>query len=206
MKTIRLVLSLVAAAALAAAAPAFIVTLDTSSLVGTGTYYVDFQLNDGNGVGDANNTATIKNINLGGGSIVGPATTWGGAAGDLGGTVTLIDTDAFNEFYQAFLPGSFLSFDLYLPNHFNGAIPDIFGFAILDENLWNLPTYAPGSDQFVTMELNGGPITAETYGSLSGIAAPTVTVPDLGSTALLLLAGICGLLAVRPFGRGTLSA
>src|SRR6187551_3325385 len=127
MKTIRLGLFLLATAALAVAAQAYVVTLNTSSLAGGGTFYVDFQLNDGAAVNLGNNTAYITDINLGGGSIAGLATAWGGVSGNLGGVVSLVDTEAFNEFYQAFLPGSFLSFDLHLSNNFNGAVPDMFG-------------------------------------------------------------------------------
>src|SRR5690349_3705250 len=188
MKSIRMVLSLFGAAALAVAAQAHVVTLDTSSLVGTGTYYVDFQLNDGSGVGNANNSAYITDINLGGGSIAGPVTAWGGVWGDLSTGITLTDTEAFNEFFQAFLPGTFLSFELSLTNNLNGVVPDMFGFAILDENLFNLPTHAPGSDQLLTVELNGVDRVWQSYGTTSGIAAPSV--PDAGSTALLVIAGM----------------
>lgn len=204
MKTIRMVLSLVGAAALAVAAQARLVTLDTSSLAGTGTYYVDFQLNDGNSVGDGNNSAYITNINVGGGSIAGPASAWGGVTGDLSVGISLDDTEAFNEFFQAFLPGSFFSFELSLTNNFNGAIPDLFGFAILDENLFNLPTHAPGSDQLLTVELNGGERVWQTYGTTSGIAAPSV--PDAGSTALLLAAGLIGLSGLRRVARRAAAA
>lgn len=204
MKTIRMVLSLIGAAALAVAAQAHVVTLDTSSLAGTGTYYVDFQLNDGSGVGNANNSAYITDINLGGGSVAGPVTAWGGIWGDLSAGITLTDTEAFNEFFQAFLPGTFLSFELSLTNNVNGAVPDIFGFAILGEDTFNLPTYAPGSDQFLTVELNGGERVWQTYGSTSGIAAPSV--PDAGSTALLFSAALLGMVGLRRFAHRSVAA
>lgn len=204
MKTIRMVLSLVGAAALAVAAQAHVVTLDTSSLVGTGTYYVDFQLNDGSGVGNANNSAYITDINLGGGSVAGPVTAWGGVWGDLSTGITLTDTEAFNEFFQAFLPGTFLSFELSLTNNVNGVVPDMFGFAILGADTFNLPTNAPGSDQFLTVEVNGSAAVWQTYGSTSGIAAPGV--PDAGSTALLFVAGLVGMAGVRRCTRGGVMA
>ena len=195
MKNIRFGLSLLATAALAVAAQAYVVTLNTTSLVGGGTFYVDFQLNDGGAINLGNNHAFITDINLGGGSVAGPATAWGGVTGDLSGVVSLTDTEAFNEFYQAFLPGSFLSFDLHLTNNFNGAVPDMFGFAILDENLFNLPTHAPGSDQFLSVELNGAPAAWQTYASTGGIPAPTV--PDTASTAWLVAAGLAGMAGLR---------
>src|SRR6478735_3779712 len=204
MKSIRFVLSLLGATALAAAAQAHVVKLDTSSLIGAGTFYVDFQLNDGNGVGDGNNSAYITNINLGGGSIAGPASAWGGVWGDLGTGIALSDTEAFNEFFQAFLPGTFLSFELSLTNNFNGPVPDMFGFAILDESLFNLPTYAPGSDQLLTVELNGGERVWQTYGTASGIASPSV--PDAASTALLFVAGMFGMAGLHRVTRRAASA
>src|SRR6478609_9438643 len=169
MKSIRLGFSLLAAAVLAVAAQAHVITLNTSSLMGSGTFYVDFQLNDGAALNLGNNNAYITDINLGGGAIAGPATAWGGVSGNLGSVISLVDTEAFNEFYQAFLPGTFLSFDLHLSDNFNGAVPDMFGFAILGADLFNLPTNAPGSDQFLTVEVNGAAAPWQTYASTGGI-------------------------------------
>lgn len=194
MKTTQLLLSLLSAAALAVAAQATLVTLNTSSLAG-GTYYVDFQLNDGNGVGDGNNTASISNFKFGGGAATGDIGAFGGVTGDLFTGVGLTDTDPFNEFYQSFTAGSFLSFNLVLSASFNGLVPDLFSFAILDASLMNLATYSLGSDQFLEVELNGTGLAYQTYAGVDGVPAPGV--PEAGSTALLASAALLGLAGFR---------
>lgn len=200
MKLLQLLLSLLVASGFATAARAASVTVDTSTLSG-GLYYIDFQLNDGNGVGDGNNTATISGFSFGGGTVTGAATSFGGVSGNLSSAITLIDTDPFNEFFQAFIPGSYLSFMVQLSNNPNGAIPDTFGFALLDENLMNLATYSLGSDQLLTVAINGGALTYDTYASVGGIAAPTVgeSVPERGNTFVLILATVLGTALMRGY-------
>jgi hypothetical protein len=196
MKTIRTLLALLGAAALAAAAGAStLITLDTSGLA-AGTYYIDFQLNDGDGTNPNTNTALITHIDLGGGTIDGPAFAYGGVSGDLSSSVALTDTDWVNEFFQAFIPGTFVSFQLSLSNNWNGVVPDIFGFAILDSNLMNLETYSLGSDQLLVVEQNGAGLGFQTYASVDG-SLPAPGVPDSGATALFVVAGLVGLFAVR---------
>ena len=196
MKATRLILSLFGATALAATAPATLVTLDTSSLTQGGTYYVDFQLNDGSGVGNHNNTALIQSFNFGSGAAAGSANLFGGVTGSLLTSVAMTDTDPFNEFYQSFTAGNFLSFDLQLTNNANAPAPDIFGFALLDVNLVNLPTFSLGTDQFLTVELTGAPLAYQTFAGVGGIPAPTA-VPEAGSTALLVSVAALGLVVVR---------
>lgn len=198
MKFLKLILPLMIAVGFSTTARAASVTVDTSALSG-GLYYIDFQLNDGNGVGDGNNTAVISGFGFGGGSVVGAATSFGGVSGDLSSSVTLIDTDPFTEFFQAFIPGSFLSFTLQLSNNVNGAIPDVFGFALLDENLMNLATYSLGSDQLLTVEINGGALAYDTYASVGSVPAPTIgaNVPDGGRTLVLLATALVAIVTTR---------
>ncbi|HWA28917.1 MAG TPA: NF038129 family PEP-CTERM protein [Lacunisphaera sp.] len=197
MKASHMFLSLVSVAALAVAARATSVTLNTSALVAGGTYYVDFQLNDGSQVGNGNNAAAVFNFDFGGGGEVVPDDIGliGGASGDLSSTVWLNDTNPFNEFFQAFTAGSFLSFELALSNNFGGPVPDIFGFAILDANLFNLGTFAPASDQFLTVELNGGPLAFQAYAGVDGTPAPQIPEGDI--TALLVAAALLALVGVH---------
>jgi hypothetical protein len=195
MKTTRTILSLLGAAALAVAAQATTVTLDTSSLIAGGTYYVDFQLNDGSATGNGNNSAAITGFDFGGGSATGDIGLFGGVTGDLSSGVSLTDTDPFNEFYQSFTAGSFLRFDLWLSDNFDGPVPDIFGFALLDENLFNLGTFSLGTDQFLIVELNGAGLTFETFAGVDGVPAPRV--PEAGSTALLVAVALLGLAGIR---------
>jgi hypothetical protein len=200
MKLLQPTLSLLAAVAftLTARANPLTLNLDTSLLTG-GNYYIDFQLNDGNGVGDGNNTAVISSFDFGGGAATGTATHFGGASGDLFTAVSLIDNDPFTEFFQEFQAGSYLNFTVLLSNNPNGAIPDFFGFALLDENLMNLATYSLGSDQLLTVEINGGALAYQTYGSVGGIPAPTVgaSVPDGGRTLVLLATALAAIVAAR---------
>src|SRR3974377_1196092 len=77
----------------------YYVDINTASLVGnpSGPFSLDFQLNDGSGLGDANNTATINNFTFGTGSATGTANLAGGAAGNLSSTVALTDTTPSSE-------------------------------------------------------------------------------------------------------------
>jgi len=199
MKIISPTLFLLAAATLALTSRAAPVTvkLDTSFLSG-GNYYLDFQLTDGSGTGDGSNTAVVSAFDFGGGSAFGAVTSYGTVTGDLSSSVSLTDTDPFTEFYQAFSAGSFLMFQLELTNHYSGGTPDLFGFSILDGSLFNLATYAPASDQFLTVNLDGAALAYSTYPSVDGIAAPTVSaVPDTLNTAWAGLLGLVALALIR---------
>jgi hypothetical protein len=176
------------------------VNVDTSSLVGNpaGPYSLDFQLNDGAGWGDANNIASLTNFRFGSGSAVGSGTSFGGTGGDLGSSVWLTDSNSFNEYYQEFAPGSWLSFDLSLTTNSDaGDTPDIFSFAILDQALMNLPTQSLGSDAFLTISLDGASPGVETYASVDGLITVTATpVPEAASYgyAAIALLGFVGLM------------
>lgn len=196
------VVAALAFASLAQAQLQFQVQLNTSSLVSSpnGPFSLDFQLNDGSASGDGNNWATLSNFQFGGGSAWGSATTLGGAAGSLGSTVTLNDSNWYlNDFYQSFTPGSWLSFTVSLSNWADaGPTPDKFSFAILDGAVINLPTLSLGSDTFLEVNLTGGTPSILTYGSLDGaIAAPTVTPVPEASTYGIWAAALLGALALR---------
>ncbi|HWA24733.1 MAG TPA: NF038129 family PEP-CTERM protein [Lacunisphaera sp.] len=190
-----MILTLLGAAALAVAGRATLVTLNTSSLTAGGTYYVDFQLN--NGSGGAGNSAAISGFTFGGGGVFTPTDIGliGGAAGDLSSTVWLNDSSPFNEFFQAFTAGSSLSFDLRLSNNVDAPIPDIFGFAILDENLFNLATLSPIADQFLIVELNGSSLDFQAYAGVDGVTSPGV--PESAVTAGLVAVAMAGLVGIR---------
>lgn len=82
-----------------------------------GSYSLDFQLNDGLGLGTGMNTATIGDFQFFGGnpSLLGSAFTSEGAFGDLNTGVAVSDTDpTVNEFFQEFSPGAWLSFNVIL--------------------------------------------------------------------------------------------
>jgi len=177
-----------------AASVEYYVDINTASLVGnaSGPFSLDFQLNDGSGTGDGNNTATINNFAFGSGGASGTANLSGGASGDLSSAVTLTDTSAFNEFYQTFNTGSTLSFDVTLTlNSDSGPAPDSFAVAILDNTLSNIPTSGVG-DAYLLVNL--GPTPGVVIGSS---ASPAVTlsatpVPEPGSLGWISM----GLLAL----------
>src|SRR5260370_28684447 len=89
------------------------VSLNTSPLIGhaAGPFSLGFQLNDGSGAGDANNTAILSAFQFGvGGSALGTPVLAGGATGSLASGVTITDSSFFNAFSQQFNPGSLLQF------------------------------------------------------------------------------------------------
>lgn len=195
LRAAALAAALLGCASLAPAQIAFNVTVDTSALTGSmaNPLFLDFQLNDGAGWGDANNTAVISNFRFGGGTAFAPATHFGDATGDFSSSVRLSDSTAFNEFYQGFAPGAWLSFTVSLSTQVDSGLdPDLFGFAILDSNLSNIATTAPGSDLFVQVNLDSSQPTILVFGSLDGtVPAPQVVpVPEPSTYGLLGGAGL----------------
>lgn len=192
MKSLLLTAILTLAGTLTAPA-SMLVSLDTSGLMGNpaGPFYIDFQFNDGTGAND--NLVSITQINLGGGTVLGPAALFGGVSGDLLSGISLTDSDPFNEFFQPFSPGTFLSFQLSMTNLFAGPVPDVFGFAILDASLYNLATYSLGSDQLLIVTLDGAGPVIETFASVDG-SVPAPHIPDSGETLLLTIVAMGALM------------
>ncbi len=188
----------------------FHVSLNTTPLMGhpAAPFSVDFQLNDGSGIGDANNTATINNFAFGGGAPAGSPTLTGGASGDLSGTITLTDSSFLNEFFQEFTPGSTLDFEVQLTTNVDaGPTPDQFSFAILDSTLTEIPTLGPG-DAFLIVDINSTNPSIQTFasdpstppaggGSGISISAPQVQVVPEPTVLMLLVIGLGGLLVAR---------
>lgn len=201
-RTALLAAASLACAALAQAQLAFQVKVDTSGLTydPANPFYLDFQLNDGAGWGNANNHAVISNFNFGSGMALDPASTFGGASGDLGSWVALTDSSAFNEFFQPFAPGDWLSFTVSLTTNLEAdSVPDVFAFTILDGNLFNLATTAPGTDLFLDVNIDQANPAISVYSSLDGaVAAPLVqAVPEPSTYGLLGAAGLILICAVR---------
>jgi hypothetical protein len=169
----------------AGAAALYHVTIDTSSLIGDSgaPFALDFLLTGGNAL---SNTVTITNFSFGvGGSATSdPAvTTFGLATGNLLSSVTLSDdaSNFSNELYQGFIPGNVLEFDVNLTANLNGPTPDSFSFAILDENLANIPTTGFGNSLFV-IDINSATPSVQTFTSTSGVSV--VAVPEPSTAAL----------------------
>jgi len=176
----------------------FNIRLDTSALIGNpaGPFYIDFQLNDGSGTGAIVNTATISHVLFGtGGNPSGNPQLLGNAKGDLSDSITLMDTQAFNEFFQPFAAGNLLSFNVELSTKVDGSFtPDGFTFSILNQSLTPIPTTNfANALLFVNIDstnLTVADIANSTFASdLTG--APRVNaIPEPGSSAITLLIGL----------------
>jgi hypothetical protein len=170
--------------------------VNTSALQGLGTFSLAFQLSDGSGTGDGNNTVTLSNFIFFGGGFVGNSTDFGGATGNLSsGTASLTDTDpAFNALLQGFNPGSALSFAFtFTDNADVGFGPDLFTVSLLDPLGNGIPTLDPsGDDTVLTVALDGSasPPTG-TWATDTSMTAYTVpagnVVPNVPEPATLIL-------------------
>jgi hypothetical protein len=147
----------------------FTISVDTSALIGhpAGPFYIEFQLNDGSGTGNGNNTALLGTFDFAGGAPVGSPILIGGASGDLSSHVVLSDDDFLNEFIQQFTPGPLLTFAVELSTVVElGPQPDQFSFAILDCNLFEIPTMGP-ADALVIADITSQPVARAFASDLS---------------------------------------
>jgi hypothetical protein len=188
--------------------------LNTSAIVGQGTYALAFQLVDGSGTGDADNTVLLSDFNFGGGSASGSLLVFGGATGNVATGLTLTNSDPFfNAAIQGFVPGSSLTFDATFTNNLDTPFPDVFLASIVDPQGNGIPTLDTVNDSFITVTLNGTTTTVNgvTVPPTSLFAAdPTQTSYDASApfnsqlpapivtpepSSLVLLASACLLLA-----------
>jgi hypothetical protein len=192
------------------------VTLDTSSLVGhpAGPFFLEVAFTDGSGVNDANNTVSMRALNLGGGTSFGSPFLFGGAGGSLESGITLTDTAFLSLFSEVFLPGNQVSFTLDLTlNDDAGGVPDRFTMFLLDSSGVPLPTMAPFGDYFLGGDLSstgpvfdawaGDPTRTPSVGGPIPMPAPEIasanTVPEPAPMYLFIGAILC--LTARRFLR-----
>jgi hypothetical protein len=212
MKRFGLISILVAgfAAAIPSSAQAtsisFHVQVNTAALIGnpSAPFYLDFALIDGSGTLAGPNSVVISSLGFaGGGSLNGAPSITGGVTGNLASSVSLSDNaNAFNEYFQAFTPGTALGFDVTATTNADPITPDAFMFAILDKNLFNLPTNGQ-ADSLVFVNilpfLNSNSLAGiQTFSTTNpvGVTATASAIPEPG-TLLLLGTGITALVRRR---------
>lgn len=181
--------------------------VNTSSLEGLGQFGLFFQLVDGSGTGNSDNTVTLSNFNFDGGSpAAGTVMDMGGGSGDMSSAVTLTNSSSFINFlFQGFTPGPELSFVASFTNNLDSPLPDVFTASLVDPTGNGIPTLDPsGNDTLITVTLTGTvqpgpdgpapPVTvfgADPSQTSYVVPAPSV-VPEPGSF-VLLLGGLAGL-------------
>jgi hypothetical protein len=168
-------------------------TINTSSLPVTPGSEVVFELNDGSGLGDANNKATLSSFSLGGGlaGAVDAVNSMGGYSGNLVSGVALTDSSFTNLFAQFFSAGSTLSFTLDLTTNVDaGGTPDQFSMFIYDPrgNPMATTTDPTGFNSLLTINVDSSSPTANNYAPNLVTVTRVTPVPEPGT---LLLLGSC---------------
>jgi hypothetical protein len=186
----------------------FNVSVDVGSLSiapgsASGPFSLFFQLTDGSGGGDGNNTVTLSSFSLQDGTFTPSTLTFGGATGNVTTSVTLTDTSFFNAFQQGFAfpsgltPASrSLSFLVNMTTNVDqGGVPDAFAFSILDGTGSPSPTLDPLlTDTLLTVNIDSKNPLVTTYGTDAdrtrlGMGAPAINaitaVPEPGTLCLV---------------------
>ncbi|HET9803053.1 MAG TPA: NF038129 family PEP-CTERM protein [Candidatus Acidoferrum sp.] len=181
------------------------VSVDTSSIASIPGAEIFFILTDGNGTGDANNTATLSNFSLGLGTpgAIDALNSTGGVTGSLSTGVSLVDSAFLNVLGQLFTPGNTLSYALDLTTNVDGTIPDQFSMILVDSNGNPLPTNDPNGfgDLLVVNLGSANPVVTNYAPSLVTLGSstpppPPVTTPE-PSSILLLGSAILSLVGIR---------
>lgn len=162
-------------------------------------FTINLAITDGSSAGgDGNNTATITAFTVNGGSLNGPATTTGGASGDLASTAVLTDSGFLNTLAENFTPGSSLVFTIDLTENVSASetsSPDSFTFTITDSKgaiNYDLSAQKLGNN-LLAIDVTGAPPSIFTGGYNVGTGPfidpqPVNPVPAPSSLVLLLSA------------------
>lgn len=171
-----LALSIAIGAPAALAGPLYRVSIDTSSLAGTG--YLDLGFN---GLGDGSRTAlaTIGNFS---GDFLGDTQLFGDVSGGIGGGVLLGNATGFNFFDQAVRFGGLFSFDVSFDLGSSGP-GTLFSVALMDDTLTQ---YLGGAFNLLTIDLVPGdtPFVVVDEPGLAAIGE-VAAVPEPGEWLLL---------------------
>jgi VCBS repeat-containing protein len=154
------------------------VTLDTSGFANTEAQLAWDLLNGDSAV---NNSVIITDFATD--ATLGTAVLMGGVAGALPATVTLTDSDFFNEYLQELTFGDDLTFTLHLTSNLAGAVPDTLSFLPLDSNGLPLVTTGLLGDAILIVDLSGALVVAGTTTpalpvQVTGLGGPDQTVAE----------------------------
>ncbi len=182
------------------------VTVNTSGFVGSAdTFELFFQLNDGSGSGDGNNTVSLSNFAFGAGGsggAVDAVNSYGAYSGTLASGLSMTDSQAFNAVAAFFTPGAQLTFQLQDTfTSIDSPTPDEFAFAIIDNGVPLNTSDPSGSGSMFDVNFTSASPTPDIYTDATDSITPTLavaganTVPEPSTWALLssglaLLAGL----------------
>ena len=169
----------------AAAAPLFVVDIDTSALAGTQADLA-FDLVDGDGL--ANTTVTIETFATD--AVLGPASGTSSVTGALPGLLSITDADFFNEALQSLSLGQFIRFVINANSANAGPVADQLSLFLLGPG--GVPLYATtdptGADALLALDLTASSTSVTVFDDATKVAA----VPE-PATLVLLAAGCVGL-------------
>jgi hypothetical protein len=156
-----------------ARAQVYDVTLDTSSLLGTGST-LTFDLISGGGT--QSNTTSILDFSTDGTLLPGGVNS-GSVSGTLPGTVTLTNASFFNELQQGITLGSTISLEVNATTNApsGGSLPDTLSLFLLDPTAsYSLisTTDPTGSNSLLTLQIDGTP-----SGNVAGYSGASPTIP-----------------------------
>lgn len=174
----------------------YLVTVNTSDLAGT-TGYVEMQYNPGT---DVTPPSSVEITHFSGAATPGLAEQVGGASGSLAGTLTLANTEGWNDHYQAYTLGSQLTFTqrFWVPDATPGDVTSGSAFAF---NLWAVdttgetPVYTsllasdPNAPLFTIQVNPDGTTTVDTGNSDGTVTIGAAPVP-LPPGVLLMASGL----------------
>lgn len=170
-------------------AQTFLITVDTSEIAGTNGY-VDFQFNP------ADVSAPGASASISGGSITlfGAPAIEGSVVGTLPGTVSLLNSTAFNDYFHAVEFGDAFSFQVQFSGDFAvepSLLATSFALSLYAADAMSPLLTNDVSGSIVRFELASSGVTFETF-----TPSVQVTPVPLPAAAWLLLSGLTGLIGV----------